>query len=560
MNRWPIAAAFAVAASTFVPSAAHACGCFTPPNPTVPVVQAGERIVFAAWDGQVTAHVQIQYAGDANDFGWLVPLPSLPTLELGTDELFARLSETTDPSYSVDYHYSSYCGSYQGYPASDMGAFFASDLGMGAGGPSPLVVAASIGPYDYAVLKADDKSAMLDWLTANHYFVPVGTDDVVAPYLHPGAYFLALKLHSGQSAGNLQPIVLHYASDYPMIPLTLTSVGAKPHMGIAVWVLGDSRAIPRNYYHAVLDDAALDWTDRGIGESYFDLLTRAVGEAPGRHAFVTEYAGPSAIMKGALDYPGRFGDPTYLATLTDAGDYIRYLAQNGYYFSSALTAILQQYLPLPQGAQGIDPATYYFNYDYYVRTYGPITNAFDPAALTDEIQQRIVQPTRDAAELFSTFPYLTRMYTAISPEDMTRDPTFSFSPFLPEVSQFHRGDKTSYCVDDDHYDALLTTEEGFTLFQRGDVLNPLPSLPASLRIEILREEGDPQVVTDNRAAIVSALAPANQLAMQDPLSGANGSNGCSVRPGTARRGWIECLGMGLGLLALVALVRGRRRR
>ena len=35
--------------------AAEACGCFAPPNPTVPVVQAGERILFAMKDGVVTA-------------------------------------------------------------------------------------------------------------------------------------------------------------------------------------------------------------------------------------------------------------------------------------------------------------------------------------------------------------------------------------------------------------------------------------------------------------------------------------------------------------------------
>ena len=38
----------------------------------------------------------------------------------------------------------------------------------------------SIGPYDYAVLKADDKTAMLDWLATNHYVVPAGTPVAVS--------------------------------------------------------------------------------------------------------------------------------------------------------------------------------------------------------------------------------------------------------------------------------------------------------------------------------------------------------------------------------------------
>src|SRR5205814_1004691 len=105
-----------------------------------------------------------------------------------------------------------------------------------SGGQSPLVYQDSIGPYDYAVLHADRKDDMLQWLADNHYFVPAGTQDAVGAYIHAGAYFLALKLKSGQSAGDLQPVVVRYASDLPMIPIVLTSVTAQPNMGIQVWM------------------------------------------------------------------------------------------------------------------------------------------------------------------------------------------------------------------------------------------------------------------------------------------------------------------------------------
>src|SRR5437016_5987374 len=80
---------------------AAACGCFTPPDPSVPVVQAGVKILFSIDSGMVTAHIQIQYAGSAQDFGWLLPLPSVPTLELGTDELFSQLYAQTQPKYKL---------------------------------------------------------------------------------------------------------------------------------------------------------------------------------------------------------------------------------------------------------------------------------------------------------------------------------------------------------------------------------------------------------------------------------------------------------------------------
>src|SRR5258706_4154909 len=93
-------AAIGVCVGTSQP--ADACGCFTPPDPSVPVVQAGERILFAVANGQVTSHVQIQYSGEAKEFGWLLPLPSIPTLELGTDELFAQLYAATQPKYRMN--------------------------------------------------------------------------------------------------------------------------------------------------------------------------------------------------------------------------------------------------------------------------------------------------------------------------------------------------------------------------------------------------------------------------------------------------------------------------
>jgi MYXO-CTERM domain-containing protein len=445
-----------------------------------------------------------------------------------------------------------------------MGAYF-SDGSAANGGPTPLVVQDSIGPYDYAVLKADDKTAMLGWLAANRYFVPAGTDDVVAPYLHTGAYFLALKLHSGQSAGDLQPVVINYASDLPMIPIVLTSAGAQPHMGIAVWLLGDARAIPRNYYHVVIDDALLDWPNGAF--DYEDVLQRAVAEAPEKHAFVTEYAGSSSVMKGQLDYPGRFGDATALSQITDPSMYLDYLKSNGFYFNGALLAILQKYIPMP-ASLGVNAATYYYNFDYYYSGIGRQLNPnafnglnfnYDPVALTSEIEMRVVAPTQSASALFDTYPYLTRLFTKLSPEDMTRDPVFSQNPFLPDVATVHEGKYVLTCstTQQYNYDGTVVTEEGFSVAYPNGVQQALPGVPAALRVEILREDGPPEVVTDNSMAIARALGTPQLL--PGPMRGGAGNQlagdgGCSVEPHPSRP-W-RALG---ALLLGVALVIARRR-
>ena len=70
---------------------------------------------------------------------------------------------------------------------------------------------------------------------------------------------------SMQAYGVLQPVVVRYPSDLPMNPIQLTTVGAVPHMGIEVSLLGPSRGIPRNYHHTVVNDALIDWSLGGAG-------------------------------------------------------------------------------------------------------------------------------------------------------------------------------------------------------------------------------------------------------------------------------------------------------
>jgi MYXO-CTERM domain-containing protein len=570
------AAAAALASFGAMPKA-DACGCFAPPDPSVPIVQAGERILFAMNNGQVTAHVQISYQGSASDFGWLLPLPSVPTLELGVDELFNQLVSSTQPKYKLNRVYEGNCSFNPARFGGGGGLAAAPSNGAGGGdssqtGSSPLVIQDSIGPYDYAVLKADSKDAMLQWLNTNHYFIPTGTDSAVDPYIHPGAYFLALKLKSGNSTGDLQPVVIKYQSDLPMIPLVLTSVGAKPDMGIQVWMLGQGRAIPRNYYHTVINDAVLDWNNGS--QNYEDVIIRATKEAPARHTFVTEYAGAVTPMKGLLNAPGRFGSNAELAAQPDAVSFVQYLYSHnfgtlnqpqggggpvqsfGYQLSSQLISILQKYVPVPPALvqKGITAQFFYQDISYYLGQYQQMNPAdftgwtlnYQPTMMAQEIDARVVQPTLAAGALFDNYPYLTRLYTTLSPENMDKDPVFSFNVGLPDWNNEHDGTLTYHCgvignSNQTNTSATLQTAEGWTInypYGTGTTFTA-PNLPASLRIEILAEEGNPQVVTDNSGQI---------------KSGIGGSSGCSYGGSSSDTGWWM-----LGGLLLVAGTLIRRR-
>jgi MYXO-CTERM domain-containing protein len=357
-----------------------------------------------------------------------------------------------------------------------------------------------------------------------------------------------------------------------MIPIVLTSVAADPDMPILVWVLGSSRAIPRNFYHTELNDAELNWL--GFADNYLDVINRAVDEADGHHSFVTEYAGTSGIMQNILDYPGRFGDLDALRATTDAINYVEYLTYNGYttggntpplfqpVFTSQVLGILQSQLPVPRKilkelvASGQTASAFYLSYRYYVETdalqrpdmYQDLDTTFDSVELTNQLEEKVVAPTLKAGEMFTEHPYLTRMYTTLSPSEMTRDPVFSFNPDLEDVANVHTGRLIYYCGLIPHDDilttpAVLVTEDGWELsFPHGTGQNPWDDVgwPNSHYIQTVREEGSANNVVDNTDAILAAINARN-----------DDGGGCSVGGGAAT---------GIGALFLLGLVGYLRRR
>lgn len=553
--------------------AAQACGCFAPPDPSVPIVQAGERILFSQANGEVVAHIQIQYSGKPGDFGWLLPLPAVPKdrtgkdgIELGVDELFSQLTSTTQPKYRLRRIFPD-CGGGLSRSGGNAGVFAsAEDSGQSPSAPpapSPLVLKDSIGPYDYAILKADSQADMFKWLSDNRYFVPAGTEKAVGPYIHPGGFFLALKLRAGLDAGDLQPVVLRYKSDLPMIPIILTSVAATPNMGVQVWMLGAGRAIPRNYYHTVVNDAQVNWLTSGA--NYNDVIIKAVGEATGKHAFVTEYAGSSDRMRNVLDRPGRYNDLPALGTVTDPIQFVQ-RALGMFSVNSQLTTLLSRYIPLPAAlaAEKVSLASYYQQISSYLgqdRTRNPAKYADIAAALAAfpanapllaaDLKTKIAEPTLDAGSLFTAHPYLTRLYTTLSPEDMTSDPVFSYNPSLPGYDNVHEATLTYHCAGffskERYSDALLETPSGFSRQFSNEELNnneytPLAA-PFSQQIQVLRETGAPEVLVDNTDTIKSALR----------------TDGCTLVSLTRSQGAASySLSALLGLSSLALLLRRRR--
>jgi MYXO-CTERM domain-containing protein len=140
---------------------------------------------------------------------------------------------------------------------------------------------------------------------------------------------------------------------------------------------------------------------------------------------------------------------------------------------------------------------------------------------------------------------------------MNKDPVFSYNAGLKDWSNVHNGTLTYHCgfFGDQGISktaATLRTEAGWVLdypngtgvLSSGGVGFTPPGGPSSQRIEILREEGNPDVLVDNTASI----------------SGALGGGGCGVAiGGRASRQTVGAFGM-IALAGLFLVSRRRRAR
>lgn len=323
-------------ATAVMPALALACGGFF--CSATPVDQTAERIIFVKEDAAtVTSYVEITYQGSAEDFAWIVPVPSVPELDIWDGGAFNALDLATQPQF-------------QGNFGCDRDADGAQDPGLPgppeAGGVDVLA-REQVGPFDTATITSDDPRALVQWLRDNGFRILPEMEPFVALYTAEGMKFVAMKLQPGEGVEAIAPIKMQYASAGMAVPLRLTAVAAQLEMGVKIWILGDKRYGVANMPALDIDEADLRWDDWAWQSNYVPLVARSV-DAAGGHGFITELATPTAP-----------------------------LAQR----------VRDGFVPDRAGQAGID--------------------------------------SRDAlADLLESQPYITRLYTRVSPEEMDLDPLF----------------------------------------------------------------------------------------------------------------------------------------
>ena len=154
----------------------------------------GESAVIV-WDSKSKTEHFIRSAtfeSDSPDFGFLVPTPSVPTLQESTDQIFTMTEEWMVPEkieknvYGVE-------------PIFILGAFLmlrskSDDARVTALPPVRVLATQQVSGYDAVVLEADNATALQSWLSEHHYAARPDLIEWFEPYIQKKWKICAFKI------------------------------------------------------------------------------------------------------------------------------------------------------------------------------------------------------------------------------------------------------------------------------------------------------------------------------------------------------------------------------
>jgi hypothetical protein len=539
-----LAGGAALAAALTTSDRASACGGFWC-SQTAPVEQTGEQIIFVQnGDGTTTCVVQIAYQGPSEHFAWVLPVEGVPQIGVSANLAFQRIAALTQPQYTMNRHVEGQCDQPMYYPGV-FGAGGAASSGTTPSGPPAapaidVLAQGSVGPYDYAVIKpnpalASPADVALEWLKKEGYDVTGVSDAVLRPYLADGLNLIAFRLTKGTEVGAIRPVILTYSGDQPSIPIRPTAVAARDDMGVLVYVLSAAQAIPKNYRSLVINEALINWFNPL--STYPQVINLAADQAGGQ-GFVTEMAGPSSVLAHSIfaEYDATTWNTLQTQTFADPLDMI-WAANNSYRGWDGWRDAIEAAVTLPPGTSiddfGRNPNAYRGMPGFSVNT----------QLFLDRLEKDVVGPVRDTQKLVDSRPYLTRLYTTMSADEMTVDPVFSFNADLAPVSNVHTADLYVECrkgIQEYQAPWRLELPQGGTirgLAQDGRWDFPTGALPANRKIVQLSETGSGQVIEDNTNDILAALVKAGGDVMP-PSQTVQPPNGMEMPPATVPSGTV----------------------
>ena len=217
----------------------------------VALVRDGDRTVMT---------MASDYQGDPREFALVVPVPTVlkrGQIHVGDSSLVAKLDAYSAPRL-VEYFDPDPCpvasrtwGAAKSVVAGAPSSF--ADEGMVREERAVRIEARyQVDEYDVLILSADDSGALLAWLKAHGYRVPMQASRVVESYLKQRMKFFVAKVDLGRRAAagitTLRPLQIAYESPRFMLPVRLGMANSNGPQELFVYaVTRTGRVEPVNY-------------------------------------------------------------------------------------------------------------------------------------------------------------------------------------------------------------------------------------------------------------------------------------------------------------------------
>ncbi len=284
--------------------AAPMTACCPAPPSGKPVVNADQTVILL-WDPATrTQHFvrQASFKSDADDFGFLVPSPTQPTLDESGNEAFAQLRKLTEPEVIK-----------KPRPRGGWGCSDTARPTVESKADVKVLEKKLVAGFDAAVLEAKSAVALTKWLRENGYAFSPEVEAWAKPYVDQGWIITAMKVAKDRDAKDRKDLSasalrMSFKTDRPLFPYrepdtqdAAKALNAKRRL-LRIYMVSDSR------YEGTLTPET-QWTGKAVwagkisADSRKQLLASLKlpdGTAPA-NCFLTEFEDDWQYRKAPAD-------------------------------------------------------------------------------------------------------------------------------------------------------------------------------------------------------------------------------------------------------------------
>ena len=183
---------------------ADPCGMVPPVyvGDDVPIARIGEQKTYVFFkDGVETVVIRPGFEGKVDEFGMLIPFPSVPDLRKVSDNIFPHIAAAIDPpEVVIDLRIRTRLLSRFRFRSANLSNSRHGSLELQRD-QVRVVKEEAIGMYEVAVLEAGSAAALKKWVEEHGYKYPGGMDEACNDYVKQGWCFVAVKTKVGQKKG-----------------------------------------------------------------------------------------------------------------------------------------------------------------------------------------------------------------------------------------------------------------------------------------------------------------------------------------------------------------------